>query len=202
MQGAALLSIWNFITDLGDTAVTVPLAALMLFFLVVAKEWRLALAWAVAILGCAGAIGGLKVILDACGPSIATAGLASPSGHTAMSAAVYGGFAGVVGINLAPPARAALITGAVALIVAMPLSRVLLHAHTPIEVMVGLAIGLPAAAIIIFATLPIPGEQLPVAWLAAMAFGLVLLFHGERWPAEQGIHHLAAWLGVRRGLCS
>jgi hypothetical protein len=71
MQGAALLSIWNFITDLGDTAVTVPLAALMLFFLVVAKEWRLALAWAVAILGCAGAIGGLKLILDARGPSIA-----------------------------------------------------------------------------------------------------------------------------------
>jgi hypothetical protein len=29
----------------------------------------------------------------------------------------------------------------------------------------------------------------------------VLLFHGERWPAEQKIHQLAAWLGVLRGLC-
>ena len=196
-----MLSIWSVITDFGDTAITVPLAALMLCFLVVAKEWRLALAWAVAILGCAGVVGGLKLILDACGTSIATAGLASPSGHTAMSAAVYGGFAAVVGINLAPPARAALVIGALVLIVAMPLSRVVLHAHTPIEVMVGLAVGLPAAAMIILATLAIPREQLPVAWLVAIAIGLVLLLHGERWPAEQAIHHLAAWLGVLRGLC-
>jgi membrane-associated phospholipid phosphatase len=196
-----LSSIWSFITDFGDTAVTVPLAILMLCFLVIAKEWRLALAWALAILGCAGVIGGLKLILDACGSSIATSGLGSPSGHTAMSAAVYGGFAAVVGVNLAPPARAALVVGAVALIVAIPLSRVVLHAHTSIEVVVGLAVGLPAAAIIILATLAIRREQLPIPWLAAAAFGLVLLFHGKRWPAELEIHHLATWLGVLRGLC-
>jgi membrane-associated phospholipid phosphatase len=64
-----------------------------------------------------------------------------------MSAAVYGGFAAVVSVNIAPPARAALIVGTIALIVAMPMSRVVLHAHTPIEVVVGLAIGLPAAAV-------------------------------------------------------
>jgi len=196
-----LSSIWSFITDFGDTAVTVPLAALVLCFLVISKEWRLALAWALAILGCAGVIGGLKLILDACGASVAAAGLASPSGHTAMSAAVYGGFAAVVGVNLAPPARAALIIGAVALIAAMPLSRVVLHAHTPIEVVVGLAVGLPAAAVIILATLAIRREELPIPWLAAAAIGLMLLFHGVRWPAEQRIHHLGAWLGVLRGLC-
>lgn len=194
-------SVWSFITDFGDTAVTVPLAMLMLCFLVVAKEWRLALAWALAILGCAGVIGGLKLILDACGTSVATAGLTSPSGHTAMSAAVYGGFAAVVSVNIAPPARAALIVGTIALIVAMPMSRVVLNAHTPIEVVVGLAIGLPAAAVIILATLAIRREQLPVTWLAASAIGLMLLFHGERWPAEREIRHLAAWLGALRGLC-
>jgi hypothetical protein len=29
----------------------------------------------------------------------------------------------------------------------------------------------------------------------------MLLFHGERWPAEREIHHLATWLGLLRGLC-
>jgi hypothetical protein len=29
----------------------------------------------------------------------------------------------------------------------------------------------------------------------------VLLFHGERWPAEREIHHLSEWLGVLRRWC-
>ena len=31
---------------------------------------------------------------------------------------------------------------------------------------------------------------LPVAWLAALALVVAMLFHGERWPAEQAVHHL------------
>jgi membrane-associated phospholipid phosphatase len=196
-----LSSIWSFITDFGDTAVTVPLAALMLCFLVVAKKWRLALAWALAILGCAGMIGGLKLILDACGTSFATAGLASPSGHAAMSAVVYGGFAAVLGVNLAPAARAALIVCAAALIVAMPVSRVTLHIHTPTDAVVGLAVGLAAVAIIV-AAVAIHHERLPTLWLAGAAVALAMFFHGERWPAEREIHHLAGWFGVPRAWCN
>jgi hypothetical protein len=109
-------------TDLGDTGVTVPLAVLMLFFLTLTKQRRLALIWAITILACAGMIGGLKVILDACGSPLAAAGLVNPSGHSAMSAAVYGGFAAVIGMHLPLPARVATVAAAALLILAIPLS--------------------------------------------------------------------------------
>src|SRR5438067_2196816 len=96
-----LQAIWNFVTDFGDTAVTVPLAALMGCFLLAARQPRLAAGWALAIVGCAGAIGGLKLVLAACGYSLGVPGQASPSGHTAMSVAVYGGYAAVIGASLA-----------------------------------------------------------------------------------------------------
>jgi membrane-associated phospholipid phosphatase len=195
------LSIWRFVTDFGDTAVTVPLAALMLFFLAVARQPRLALAWAFAILGCAGMIGGLKLVLDACSnPAVAAAGLASPSGHTAMSAAVYGGFAAVIAGQLARPARAALMIGATALIIAIPMSRIALHLHTGIEVAVGLVVGLVAVAIII-AAVAMWRDRLPILWLAGAAIVLAMVLHGERWPAEQAVRHLAGWLEILRPWC-
>jgi len=194
------LSIWRFITDLGDTAVTVPLALLMLCFLAAMRQPHLAICWVIAILGCTGVISGLKLVLDACGNPLAGAGLTSPSGHTAMSAVVYGGFAAVIGARLARPARAALIAGAAALIIAMPMSRIILHVHTPIEVVVGLAVGLAALAVII-SIAAIRRERLPVLWLAAAAILVATLFHGERWPAEQAIHHFAGWFDMLRPWC-
>ena len=126
--------------------------------------------------------------------------LASPSGHAAMGAVVYGGFAAVIGANLAAPARAAVIVGAAALIIAMPLSRIVLHVHTPIEVVIGLVVGLAAVATIV-ATATLRGERLPVLWLAAAAILVAMLFHGDRWPAERAIHHLAGWFDVLRAWC-
>lgn len=193
-----MLLIWGFITDLGDAAVTTPLALLMLCFLVAAKQLRLAIVWAVAILGCAGVISGMKLALEVCGSS---SGLESPSGHAAMSAAVYGGFAAVIGANAGRWARTALIVGAAALIIAIPLSRVVLHVHTPIEVVVGLAVGL-AAVVIILATVARRQERLPVLWLGAAAIVLAMLFHGRRWPAERAIRDLAGWFDMLRPWCS
>ena len=195
------MSIWRFITDFGDTAVTVPLAALMLIFLTVARQPRLALVWAFAILGCAGVIGGLKLILDACGyPAVAGAGLTSPSGHTAMSVAVYGGFAAVIGGQLARPARAALMVGATTLIIAIPMSRIALHLHTGIEVTVGLMVGL-VAVVIIIAAVAMRRDRLPILWLAGAAIVLAMVLHGERWPAEKAVRHLAGWLEILRPWC-
>jgi len=82
----------------------------------------------------------------------------------------------------------------------VPLSRVVLHIHTPIEVMVGLGVGLAALAIVV-PLAAIPRERLPVLWLAAAAVLIATLFHGERWPAEQAIHHLAGWFEMLRPWC-
>jgi hypothetical protein len=194
-----LPAIWVFLTDFGDTAVTVPLALLMAGFLLAARQPRLAIGWGLAIGGCAGAIGGLKLVFAVCSHPF---GLSSPSGHTAMSIAVYGGFTAVAGATLARPARAALIAGAAVPVIGIPLSRTIVSGHTTIEVVVGLAIGIAALGAIIAIVARYRPERLPLAWLAAGTLIVFVLFHGTRWPAERSIHGLAGLLAFLRQYCS
>ena len=168
--------IWSFVTDFGDTAVTVPLAALMGCFLVGARQPRLAAGWALAIVGCAGAIGGLKLVLAACGYSLGVPGQASPSGHTAMSVAVYGGYAAVIGASLARPARALLIAGAAMLMVGIAVSRVTLGAHSPLEVWIALAIGVAALGLFAAIVVRYHREKLPIRWLVLTHTGSMFAY--------------------------
>lgn len=202
------IGIWRFITDFGDTAVTVPLALLMAGFLVAAREPRLALGWAAAVLGCAGAVGALKLAFSVCGDPWVGPSLTSPSGHTAMSILVYGGFATVISAGATWWVRAALIGGAALLAIAIALSRAILHAHSPLEVEIGLAVGLTALALLVAIVARWrrrqrggPAEQLPVGSLAIAALVVALLFHGERWPAEQIVRRLALWFDALRPWC-
>jgi membrane-associated phospholipid phosphatase len=194
--------IWSFVTDFGDTAVTVPLALLMAVFLFAARQFRLALGWCLAIVGCAGTIAALKLLLNICGYPMVGPALASPSGHTAMSAAVYGGFAAVLGTSLARPGRDAVIAGAATLMLAIAASRAVLDYHSPLEVAVGLGVGgLTLAGIVALVAYCRPG-RLPMALLAAAAFLLALVFHGDRWPAERAIHRVGGWLDLLHRWCA
>jgi membrane-associated phospholipid phosphatase len=197
-----LHSILRFLTDFGDTAVTAPLAIVMAAFLFAARQRRLAIAWALVIALCAGATGALKLALRICGHPLTGSTLNSPSGHTAMSIAVYGGIAIVVGSTLAPMARGALFFAAVTFAFTIAASRALIGSHSPIEVAVGLVVGLATLPVIMAVTLRYPPTSLALQWLAAGAFVVFLLFHGTRWPAEQAIHHLARWLDILRPYCS
>lgn len=195
-------AIWSFLTDFGDTAVTVPLAILVTAFLFAAKQPRLAIGWALVILLCAGATGALKLAFTVCGYPFAGAGLMSPSGHTAMSVVVYGGLAAVIGNSLKAPARAALIAAAATFTIGIALSRTIVGHHTPIEVAVGLIVGIAALGAMIAVAVRYRPEHLPIGWLAAGALVLFVLFHGTRWPAEQAIHRFARWLDILRPYCS
>jgi len=196
-----LQAIWVFLTDFGDTAVTVPLAVLMVGFLLVARQPRLAIGWGLAIVGCAGAIGGLKLGFAVCGHPLDGARVASPSGHTAMSIVVYGGFAAVVGATLTRLARAPLIAGTAVPVIGIPLSRTIVSGHTTNEVVVGLAVGIAALGAIIAVMARYRPERLPLAWLAAGALVVFMLFHGTHWPAEQAVHRLAGLLAFLRPYC-
>ena len=194
--------IWGFVSDFGDTAVTVPLALLMAFALVAAKHFRMALGWCLAILACAATIGALKLVLSVCGYQSGASALASPSGHTAMSTAVYGGFAAVFGASLKRPARDAVIAAAAALMLAIAASRTVLHYHSATEVGVGLVVGsLALSGIVVLAGRYRP-ERLPVLPVAAAALAIALIFHGVRWPAEHAIRRLGFWFDLLRPWCS
>jgi membrane-associated phospholipid phosphatase len=181
---------WVFITNLGDTAVTLPLALLTCSFLAVARQTRLAFGWGLVILGCAGAISVLKLMLAVCDHRFAISGLYSPSGHTAMSTAVYGSMSVLIGRVSPPAARALVYLGGLALIANIAASRLALRLHTPAEVAVGLVIGLSA---VIGFRMMLARERavvLPIYWLIGAAAILVIFLHGERWPAEQALGEL------------
>jgi len=196
-----LRPLWQFLTDFGDTAVTVPFAVLVLGFLLAARERRLALGWGLVIFGAASAMAALKLASTVCGYPFAGAGLASPSGHSAMSIAVYGGFAAIAGFSLRPPARAALIGTTAILVTGITASRAIEGYHTKVEVAIGLAVGLGALGAMIAIAVRHRARRLPLAWLAAGALVVFALFHGTRWPAERAIHRLAWWLDILRPLC-
>ena len=193
---------WNFVTDFGDTAVTVPLAFAMACFLAATKHLRLALGWCLAIAGCAGAMAALKLAFVACGAPLIGPVLTSPSGHTAMGIAIYGGYAAILGTRLPSVARAALITAAVLFAIGIALSRIVLHDHSPLEVVVGLAVGSATLALLVAIVARFPPSPLPTGHLVGAAIVIALLFHGERWPAEQALRRLAGWFDLLRPWCS
>jgi membrane-associated phospholipid phosphatase len=197
-----LQTIWSFVTDFGDTAVTVPLAILVTGFLFAAMRPRLAIGWASVILLCVGMISALKLAFTICGYPFAGLGLMSPSGHTAMSVAVYGGLAAVIGSDRKAPARRLLIPAAVIFTIAIALSRTIAGQHTPVEVAIGLIVGIAALGVMIVLAARYRPEHLPLHWLAAGAFVVFVLFHGTRWPAERALHRLAWWLEILRPYCT
>lgn len=182
-----------FITDFGDSAVLVPLAAVTMAFLFVWRRPRLALGWGLSIAGCAAAIGALKLALAGV-PEVA-----SPSGHVAMSTAVYGGFVALLGASLAPLERRAAALGAVLAVAGIAVSRLVLHEHTVAETAIGLVVGLAALGVFRSVLAVAAPGRLPAVWLCGAALGVIVLMHGTRWPVERAIHALAG-LGLVHAL--
>jgi len=178
------------ITDLGDSAVTLPMAAVTILILMVLRRSRPALLWGGSIVACAGTIGVLKLILIAAAPHYSVNGF-STSGHAGMSVVVYGGFVLLIGPSLAPPERWLARVGAVALIAAIAVSRVMLRKHSLAEIAVGLGVGLVALAGLRSLFKRAPRERLPAMWLCAAAFVTIVVMHGTRWHTESVIRDLA-----------
>ena len=183
--------IWNFITDFGDSAVTVPLALLILIFLFAAGASRLALGWVRAIGGCAVIIGGLKLIFGACGHELTFVHIVSPSGHTAMSTAIYGSLALLIGQRLPPAQRRTILIAAAIAVVGIALSRVALHDHSRSEIAVGFLVGVWAVVSFRGTLLRHAAPALPLGWILLSGGILVAVMHGTRWMIEPAVHRLA-----------
>lgn len=194
-------AIWVFVTDCGDSAVTVPLALLALIFLLMAGARRLALFWLLTIGGCAGAIALLKLAFGVCGQRIAIAHIVSPSGHTAMSAAVYGSLALLVGAALRPRYRRLLLFAAAIAVVGIALSRVVLHEHNVAEIVLGLIVGGTAVAVFHAVLAFEETPALPLGWFVLSIVALIAAMHGARWMVEPVMQALARALRLAEPWC-
>ena len=186
-----MASFWNFITDFGDTAVTLPLAGLTIAFLFLSGWRRAALLFALTLAGCGIAIGLTKLFLQSCGQPLLHVAVTNPSGHAAMSTAVYGSLAILYTAREAAERRWLPWIGAGLLLGAIALSRVILDTHSPIEVALGLAIGLAALALFRRGLADEPAVPFEGFWFAITAAVLIAIMHGTRWPVEDIVRSIA-----------
>jgi membrane-associated phospholipid phosphatase len=192
------MHVLRFITDFADQAVMLPIAAVIGVALLAAGWRRGALAWAVVICGMLFVMLVLKLWAGTCGEILFGDQLQSPSGHTASSAAIYGGAVSLLLRRTLPRVPVAfLCAGVIAALVG--LTRVLLGAHSVLEVAIGAAVGVLAATLLARAAGPMPGHLRRLPALGAVAATL-LVFHGLHLPAEAAIRKARmTWLPF--GLC-
>lgn len=187
MRAALPDAFLNAVTDLGDSAILLPLALLAGVCLTLLGWRRSAVVLALAVGATGAVIGGLKILLRGCAPI-----LHSPSGHTALSVVTFGLLAAVFakGLGRLP---AALISLATALLVAgIAVSRVLLEAHSWQEVVAGGLVGCGILALALRRLGPEP--PLRLSWLLVACLLPVVLLHGQRLPTEEMLAHLSTLL--------
>ncbi len=184
----------RFLTDFADLAVLLPLSACIFAGLLLFGWRRGALAWAGAVGVTLALMLALKLLFLGCG----RIGALSPSGHTAAGTAIYGGvFSLWLRRRMAAWQAVLLAGGTVGL--AIGISRLAVHAHIPIEVAMGAAVGLAGVWILLRAAGP-PPPWVRGRWLVPAGLVVVLLLHGTRLQAEPRLRALAGW--IPHGVCT
>jgi len=181
------------ITDFGDLAVSLPLAAAMLIWLLHYSP-RAASRWVLALAVCAGLTASLKIVFYGCPPA---ADIHSPSGHTSLSTLVYGALTFVTAIAWSGSRRVLVIGSGAGLILAIAVSRLLLDAHSVPEAGLGLVIGTVSLAMFIRQYLDAPNAKVWPLLIAASL--LISIFHGRELHAEQYLHQITGYLHVHCG---
>ncbi len=177
------------LTDLADLAVLLPLGVCVAGWLWGGGWGRGAALWLGGLLLVLGVMLAAKLVLLGC--TRPGAMLASPSGHTAAAAYVYGGMAALV-LRVRLPAALLLGLGVAALV---GLSRVALHAHSAAEVLAGAAVGVGVLCAYAWLSGPAPAGLRPRN-LLFVAAPLLIVLHGFRLNAEPRLRMAAWWLGL------
>ncbi len=159
------------LSALGATDVALPLTAAAAGVLCAIRHWRGALALVVAVAATQGVVQLIKDAISRPRPGANEAmadasGFSFPSAHSATSMALYATLAFLAARASGTRARVGIVVGAGMVVVAVGLSRVLLAAHYPTDVLAGWLTGaaLAAAAWLAVRRLPLPA---PLARRAA-----------------------------------
>jgi membrane-associated phospholipid phosphatase len=194
-----LHSFLHALTNLGDSIVTLPIAAAVLAWLAIWGDRRAALAWLGALVACGAVTALLKIYFKAC--PVPGLELDSPSGHTSMSLYVYGGLTLITAGQYRQWRRHAVLALGALLILAIALSRAVLEYHSTLEVVIGLIIG--TAALVLFWLLYRRRRpaRMPVwpLWIAALL--PIVFLSGRSISAEGLLHRIAIYIHAIVGFC-
>jgi membrane-associated phospholipid phosphatase len=131
----------------------------------------------------------LKLTLIPCGHLLGFTSLRSPSGHTAGSAVVYGSLLGLW-IRRRSGTAVWTVPAAILFVILIGGTRLALGVHSPVEVLIGGAVGLAGAILAVFLAGP-PPEHFRFRAIAVAMVVVIVVFHGLRLPAEAEITRLA-----------
>ena len=187
-----------FLTNFGDLAVLLPLSATMLIWLLGLRPRSRAIWWVVAFGLCVGLTALLKIYLYACHPF---AGLQSPSGHTSLSTLVYGAIAFVVAAEATGWHRVIVLGSGISIVGGIAISRIVLGAHSPLEVILGAVMG--SVALVLFAREYL-GRKPSRLSLRPLLLALVLLaglLHGQAVHAEAILREIGSYLDIGAVAC-
>jgi membrane-associated phospholipid phosphatase len=191
----------RLVTALGDAAFLVPASIVLLAYLLLRRSPRTALAWLSALALCAGLTVFAKIAFYACGDQLTSLVVRSPSGHTSFGTTFYGCGAIIFSAHRNRLVRLALLMGSGAIVLGIAASRVLLHAHTPQEVLIGLLIGLFCLAWFTFRYLHDHLPRLPLLPAALVVLALVAASYGHHLSIEGRIAQLARELPLLSDVC-
>jgi membrane-associated phospholipid phosphatase len=184
------------LTEFGDIAVLIPLAAVMLVWLLVAGSPHAAVWWTIAVIFCVAVTAFLKVFFFACSP---TPDLRSPSGHTSLSTLVYGAVTLVAAGEATGARRAAALGLGAGFILAIAGSRLVLHTHSGLEVVLGLAIGFAALGLFGRNYRRYGAGRMRLPLLFASSAAMMLLLHGHVLHSEALFRGIAGYLQISCG---
>ena len=190
------------ISAVGDTAFLLPLSLVLLTYLVVTRRTPWALAFTLALVAGGAATLGAKLLFNACGGSVSSLDVISPSGHASFSAVVYGSLAIMAGARRARWQQVLLAVAALVGIGAVAASRVALGWHSVGEVVIGLALGGVSVAMFDRLRRRVQVPPLSPALLALGAAVLLLLVGGRHVTPEGLIVRWARELSTNLDICA
>ena len=181
----------NLISDLGDSGVLLPLSLILALALWRYQSSRAALYFLSAAGFCLAIVVSLKLILIACGAPWG-AGIISPSGHTSMSATVYGTL-GLITARQAPQwQRPFIAVATMAFVGCIAFSRIVLGAHSIAEVALGFLVGATAVSLFALQYFRLGAGKINLLLVGASFVFVLFLLHGTRLPVEELIRQLAS----------
>ncbi|MDR3424557.1 MAG: phosphatase PAP2 family protein [Alphaproteobacteria bacterium] len=189
------------ITSLGNAVVVGALVITACVYLVVAGSRRPALALACAFGLAALGVCVAKLLCMGCHSNPLDPALRSPSGHVAISTAVYGMLTAIITARMNRWQSVLAWIGAISLILLIAASRVLLGFHTFDEVIVGFVIGGTSYALARRFALRKETIKFNGLALAATAAVVIVIFHGVQFPFEQAIQWLALYIRHNATVC-
>ncbi|BET10139.1 phosphatase PAP2 family protein [Pandoraea sputorum] len=188
---------WITITDFGSAAVTVPLAAALILWLLCARAWHAAFAW-IALFGAGSLVVAVsKVMFLGWGLGVREIDFTGVSGHTFFAATVYPVIAWLLLSKLPWPWRVLGTLLAAAGSVAVGVSRVALSAHSVSESIAGCVVGFSVCAAFAWYTRGDDAPNLKTLPMGASLFVLMMWLHGESVPTQRWITDIALIMSGR-----